>query len=420
MSHSYAPHSLPPTGTAGISREHGLSLKDPALQPSSMSASDFGALSGNPTATSPLGQSFQQTHGLASGIMADDLSDDRRSSIHQLESAGLRRSASTASVGSVPGRSNTLRKQKSISRKSSLKRSSSKRSVRAGSIGGITYDDTSKVDFNSVFYTPVPTSGSPTEILANRFQGKHDSLKAKHYSNCLIAWRKFLKDMISYFREIQASYESRAKTLSKVSNTIQSLSTPGIFSAEGGLADANNILRDYHKKTIAEATKAREIENDIVAQLSGLRSDLSQKIKEIKSLSGDFKNSVEKEKEGTRKAVNSLQEALAAVDSDNHAATGSHDPFLIKLNVDRQVERQIDEENYLHRVSPLAMFDPIKLTRSRHILTWKAPDESSSPLLLARSRRHTMRLRPYSERKQKSHLTLWKNFELGQSQCPKI
>jgi hypothetical protein len=26
-------------------------------------------------------------------------------------------------------------------------------------------------EMNSVFYCPVPTSGSPTELLANRFQG---------------------------------------------------------------------------------------------------------------------------------------------------------------------------------------------------------------------------------------------------------
>jgi len=169
-------------------------------------------------------------------------------------------------------------------------------------------------------------------------------------SDCMLAWRKFLKEMIGYFREVQSSYESRAKALSKVSNTLHSMSTPGIFMVQGGLADANNTLRDYHKRAIAEATKAREIENDIVAQLNGLRSDLAQKIKEIKSLSGDFKNSVEKEKEGTRKAVNSLQEALAAVDSETHTATGHHDPFMVKLAVDRQVERQVDEENYLHRV----------------------------------------------------------------------
>jgi hypothetical protein len=80
---------------------------------------------------------------------------------------------STTSATSGVSRSNTLRKQKSLSRKTSLKRSSSRRSVRAGAIGGITYNDTSGEDTRNVFYTPVPTLGSPTEILTSRFQGRH-------------------------------------------------------------------------------------------------------------------------------------------------------------------------------------------------------------------------------------------------------
>lgn len=120
---------------------------------------------------------------------------------------------------------------------------------------------------------------------------------------------------------------------------------------EGGLHDANKILRNFHRQSVAESNKARDIENDVITQLNGLRGDLSQKIKEIKSLSGDFKNSVEKEKDHTKRAVNTLQEALAVVDTNPSAVSGKDDPYIVRLNVEKQVERQIDEENYLHRVS---------------------------------------------------------------------
>jgi len=93
------------------------------------------------------------------------------------------------------------------------------------------------------------------------------------------------------------------------------------------------------------------LEEDVIVQLTGLRSDLAQKIKEIKSLSGDFKNNVDREAEGTRRAVRDLQEALGLVETDPHASSGKGDPFIVKLGVDRQVARQIEEENYLHRVS---------------------------------------------------------------------
>jgi hypothetical protein len=228
-------------------------------------------------------------------------------------------------------RSNTLKKRSSVRRTGSLKRSNSRKSLRAGSIRGFGGHDSG--DFNSAFYTPIPTNGSPTEALANRFQ----------------AWRQLLKSLITYFREIQNSYEMRAKALHKVQNTISNLSHPAVFMDENGLGEATRILDDYHKRSIAEANKSRGIEDDVIGALTGLRSDLSQKIKEIKSLSGDFKNSVEKEKDTTRKEVEKLQDAL-----DNASitdASGKGDPYVVRLGVDRAVEKQIDEENYLHRVS---------------------------------------------------------------------
>jgi hypothetical protein len=58
---------------------------------------------------------------------------------------------------------------------------------------------------------------------------------------------------------------------------------------------------------------------------------------------------VEKEKEITRKCVTALEEALATAEADPTAAAGKGDPYVVRLGVERQVERQIDEENYLHR-----------------------------------------------------------------------
>lgn len=120
--------------------------------------------------------------------------------------------------------------------------------------------------------------------------------------------------------------------------------------SQGGLNEAITTLRAFHKISLTEADKSKNIEDDVITQLNGLRSDLSQKIKEIKSLAGDFKNSVEKERDGTKKAVDNLKDALAAAESDPGAASGKSDPFIVRLGVDRQVEKQIEEENYLHRV----------------------------------------------------------------------
>lgn len=346
----YAP--VPPPNDAYLSRGYG----------PGNDANDFASTPAHPIESSPLGQSLQRNNSGLGRYVSDDMSDDRGSTVQQLEGAGLHRTASSASTpgygGQVPSRSNTLKKKGSVGgalqRRGSLKRSNSRRSIHAGSIKGVAMaDDVKGGDENSVFYTPVPTTGAPTEILANRFQGMSAISKEDDgdgdKTDRIAAWRKLLKDLITYFREVQATYEQRSKALLKVSNIINNTNAPNVFMSEGGISDANRILREYHKQSLAEANKARDIEQDVITQLSGLRADLGQKIKEIKSLSGDFKNTVEKEKEATRKAVRSLEEALAAADQDPHAAVGRDDPYIIRLGVDRQVERQTDEENYLHR-----------------------------------------------------------------------
>ncbi|KAF3060322.1 Phosphatidylinositol 4,5-bisphosphate-binding protein SLM1 [Daldinia childiae] len=231
-------------------------------------------------------------------------------------------------------RGNTLKKKSSLRRSGSLKRSSSRRSMNAGSVRSLALQSSHDSDeVHSAFYCPVPTSGSPTEILAERFQ----------------SWRKILKDLIAYFREIQSHYEHRSKSLLKLANVLNNTATPPGFLSSGGLDDALQILRDHHKNMITEASKAKEIEQDVILALTGLRSDLNQKIKEIRGLSSDFKNSVEKEMDSTRRAVNALQEVLGQSELDSSATTGKQDPYLLRLAVDRQLERQLDEENYLHK-----------------------------------------------------------------------
>ncbi|PMD67189.1 uncharacterized protein K444DRAFT_506770, partial [Hyaloscypha bicolor E] len=322
--------TIPPPSLQYLERGYGASSTRSNLLPAT-AATDFGSGStpGNPIDTSPLAQSAAHN-----GRFNEEWDASQRGS--SIIDGPMQRSNSVMSQGDtlIPSRGGTLKKKASLRRTGSLKRTSSRRSSRAGSVRSLVLQAPGDIDeMHSAFFSPVPTSGNPTEILANRFQ----------------AWRKVLKDLITYFREIQASYDHRSKTLLKISNVINNTSAPPIFLQSSGLDDAVQVLRTYHKSSVMEANKSKEIENDVILALTGLRSDLNQKIKEIKNLSGDFKNSVEKEIENTRRAVNDLQEALGQSDVDTAQMTGKKDPYLLKLAVDRQVEKQIDEENYLHQ-----------------------------------------------------------------------
>ncbi|KAK9243206.1 hypothetical protein V1506DRAFT_545132 [Lipomyces tetrasporus] len=190
-------------------------------------------------------------------------------------------------------------------------------------------------DENSAFFTPVPVSGNPTDVLSQRFS----------------VWRKILKELIVYFEVAASAQDSRSKECARLGGivTVPFRDTGDMFLRQGGIQDTTIMLRDYHKQaTLHAADAARQI-NEIVPRLKELRRDLALKIKEIKGLSGDFKNSVAKEQELTKKQVAVLTEALSAMAVNPHLVSGKYDPYILKLAVEKQLRKQIEEENYLHQ-----------------------------------------------------------------------
>lgn len=106
--------------------------------------------------------------------------DGNRGSVQGSTTLGgndLQRADSTMSQSHTltPSRGGTLKKRQSLSRKNSLNRNTSKKGSRPSSVKSLKFADDvggHGSEMNSAFFTPVPTSGSPTEALANRFQGK--------------------------------------------------------------------------------------------------------------------------------------------------------------------------------------------------------------------------------------------------------
>lgn len=134
---------------------------------------------GAPDAVSPLSQSALQTQPTK---LNDDFEPTQQglSAFSDDTDANLRRANSTNSQSHtlIPSRGGTLKKKRSLSRKGSLKRSGSRKNSLPGGAENLGLDGQQELngeharEMNSVFITPVPTSGNPTEILANRFQGK--------------------------------------------------------------------------------------------------------------------------------------------------------------------------------------------------------------------------------------------------------
>ena len=120
-------------------------------------ATDFAR--GAPTHTSPLVQSDQHLRV-----------EEQNPNLHRSDSTMSRSNTLT------PSRGGTLKKKQSLKKSGSLKRSLSKTGSRPGSVRSLVLDRHGageSDEMNSAFFIPVPTSGNPTEILANRFQGKY-------------------------------------------------------------------------------------------------------------------------------------------------------------------------------------------------------------------------------------------------------
>jgi hypothetical protein len=159
---------------SGPSRPPGSSSKPNLYLGSGMpgSAVNYDHAQGAPVESSLLAQSNAYEN--------EDLDKDYPHTSAAMDHGGvleLRRSGSQMSQSQMqtPSRGGTLKKKSSVKRTSSLMRTSSRRSSRAGSVRSLTLGEKEKYgqsdEMNSVFYCPVPTSGNPTELLANRFQG---------------------------------------------------------------------------------------------------------------------------------------------------------------------------------------------------------------------------------------------------------
>lgn len=133
---------------------------------------------GVPDTVSPLSRTAQQTQP-AKFSEEFDANHQGSSTLDGGQNENLRRADSTISHSHTltPSRGGTLKKKRSLSRKGSLHRNRSGRDGHAGSVkslgldGQEDYNGENRSEMNDAFYTPIPTSGNPTEHLANRFQG---------------------------------------------------------------------------------------------------------------------------------------------------------------------------------------------------------------------------------------------------------
>jgi hypothetical protein len=163
-----------------------------------------------------------------------------------------------------------------------------------------------------------------------------------------------VKEFINYFKSVSSIEDARSRNLAKLNNSLsvpfRENSADEFFLVEGGVQDIGLALKERAKSMVVMTSdNSRRILTHIVPPLEKLRSDLHLKIKEIKGLSGDFKNSVPKEQEHTRRTLQALSESLTAASDHPGNINPKNDPHLVKLAFERQLRHHLQEENFLHQ-----------------------------------------------------------------------
>ena len=148
--------------------------------------------------------------------------------------------------------------------------------------------------------------------------------------------------------------DARSRNLAKLNNSLnvpfREHSADEFFLESGGVQDIGIAIKERAKAQYTSSSdNSRKILNQIVPPLEKLRSDLHLKIKEIKGLSGDFKNSVPKEQDHTRRQLQVLSESLTNASERPGEIPPKNDPHLVKMSFERQLRHHLQEENFLHQ-----------------------------------------------------------------------
>lgn len=204
-------------------------------------------------------------------------------------------------------------------------------------------------------------------------------------------WKKILKFLIVYLKEVALAQQQFARINSQVksavkfnfltdlqdiSNNIIDPKKPSGFMdfGSGSIQDLQVILKKYHSSLSSQQIKiSKEILSVLIPKLETLKKDLSLKIKDIKSLHNDFKSNLDNHIKITNTLLNKYSSSVRYM-MKNHNNTNNttmtnalsnqstsynvsknknfsfkpkHDPYLLKLQVDLQLKRQLAEENYL-------------------------------------------------------------------------
>ncbi|TKA52272.1 hypothetical protein B0A53_04695 [Rhodotorula sp. CCFEE 5036] len=175
----------------------------------------------------------------------------------------------------------------------------------------------------------------PSDILIERFS----------------AWKRLVKNLITYFEGIADIESNTAKELSKLGGVIQVPFREGNqFLGEGGVQDIffgvrerTRLIADHH------ANLAKTVEGSIVQHLQKLHTEVKAHIKNIQQDTGKLAASVAKERAISTKMITDLASSITMLKNTPMGVHAKEDPWYTNSLVARQLQKQVHEENALQK-----------------------------------------------------------------------
>lgn len=137
----------------------------------------------------------------------------------------------------------------------------------------------------------------------------------------------------------------------------------------GSIQDLQIILKKYHISLASQQYKiSKEIITTLIPKLENLRKDLSDKVRDIKSLHNNFKTNINEHIKISSQLLNKYIAACKVMSNQKYTQRDKkikpkHDPFLLKLQLELQLKRQLAEENYLREAFINLQSSGIKLEK---------------------------------------------------------
>ncbi|KNZ82007.1 Phosphatidylinositol 4,5-bisphosphate-binding protein SLM1 [Termitomyces sp. J132] len=197
------------------------------------------------------------------------------------------------------------------------------------------------------------SSVSRSQSLIKKNIAPHDLQPSDVLIDRFVAWKAIVKQLIAYFEAqgIADIENNTAKELTRLGAVIQVPFRAGNqFLGEGGLQDIYYGIRD-NTRIIADqhANLGRTIDSSIVQHLQKLRTEIKAHIKNVQNDTGKLATNVAKEREMSMRLIAELSSNISNFKNRPMSVTHKTDPFVSNQAVERQLQRQVHEENLLQK-----------------------------------------------------------------------